>query len=747
MALLAQLRHRSKNLRYGTNPFRGFFLAVGTIVLFSMVLSGCTGFVMPKPASELAETQSQAALVPVVTADPEKAAALTAEAEELFKRSNFPEAEAKYLEALESDPNHIPALTGISDFYTYNPERWQEALAYAEEAYALAPEDASVLAFLTWAQQLAHLFEDAIDTADAAIAADPNNVLAQTAHADMALSLYEPERALIHVNKALNIDPDNALAHVLSSLVQESLHDWPASAEAAAKAVELEPDFHLWKVVLGRRTFDLDGDPVSALEVAASAFETLPNHPYVIGFEVDMAVELNEWEKAQAGCTRMAALDSPDTPYPDGYTCQANIAMLMEDYETARKHQAEAERVAWDDRFDISMTRMFILNNAEECTQSRATAQKWLDARPYSMAAQRMMGVGFMCSDDFEDAIPFLELVYNQLPKSVTDARLLAISYARNEMKSEATKTLAAVKTLAYDDPLYYQALYELNFILGNLDASIDNAQRWSIFRPFSSDADEAVAFAHLYNGDLDAAQRAAEKASDKGSTSSTVTSILGYSHLVRGQIDEAEKMLLDSVGKDPDMYLTQYSLSQLYLYTNRCEESEPFVGWLADQADTSEEKLDIKSGLQECYDRRTQAEDIQTEHLTADRVRVEVEEEFSAQEIGLRFFQILEKANQKALVVLMSSEESPNSLEFKREEIGASLFVSSFLPVLQGQPDTLIMVSEHEGQRIAMIVINTANAERWLNEQITNEQFIGTWRREDASNLPQDIFAGLDEE
>ena len=56
-------------------------------------------------------------------------------------------------------------------------------------------------------------------------------------------------------------------------------------------------------------------------------------------------------------------------------------------------------------------------------------------------------------------------------------------------------------------------------------------------------------------------------------------------------------------------------------------------------------------------------------------------------------------------------------------------------------------MVSEHEGQRIAMIVVDTANVVRWLNDQLTNEEFISSWRREDASNLPDDIFADLDEE
>ncbi len=718
-------------------------VAAGILFLCVGLLSGCTGFIVPSPEEETAVSAG----APAETADPARAAALAGEATTLFKQSRFPEAEAKFRAALTADPGHVPALTGISDFYTYFPERWQEALAYAEQAFAVAPEDAAVLAHLTWAQQLAHRFEEAIDTAEAAIAADPDNALAQAAYADMALSLYQPAEALVHIEKALAIDPDNAVAHVLLSLIQETLHDWPAAEEAAARAVALEPDFHLWKIVLGRRAFDLNGDPIAALEIAAPTIAALPDHPFVIGFEVDMAIELNEWDKAIAGCARMAEIGTPETPYPDGFTCQANVAMLMEDYEAAAQYQDKAEAAAWDDRFDISMTRMFLLNNAEECEESRAVAQKWLDTRPYSMAAQRMMGVGFMCSDDWEQAIPFLTVVNTQLPTSVTDARLLAISYARNEMKSEATKTLTEVRNLAFNDPLYYQAQYELNFILGDLEASIDNAQRWSIFRPYSSDANEAVAFAHLYNGDLDAARKAAENAFDKGSTSSTVNSILGYSHLMRGEIDAAEEKLLAAVGKDPDMYLTRHSLSQLYLYTYRCEESEPHVEWLADQADTSAEKLDIDNRLAECYDRRSRAEEMQEDLVTTDFVREQVLEEFTEQEIGLRFFQVMERADQKALVVLMSSAESPDSVEFRREEIGASMFVASFLPRMQSRPQALILVSEHAEQRIAMIVVDTANTVRWLNEQLTDEEFLGSWRREDAANLPDDIFADLEDE
>ncbi len=267
---------------------------------------------------------------------------LTAEATALLKQSLFLEAEEEFLNALEADSNHIPALTGISTLYHHSLGRWQKALRYAELAYSLAPEIASVLAHLTWALQSAYRYEDADRAATAAMTANPESALVQMAQANVASSLYEYELALSHIKKAL--------------------HDWPAAKEAAVKAIELEPDFHLWKPFLGFLVFYNDGDPDAALEIAAPAIQALPNHPGVISLVVNIAAELNEWDKALGGCRQMVSLDSPETPYPDGYACLAKISIRMEDYEAAARYQDKTEEVAWIDRFDILSNRVLLLN-------------------------------------------------------------------------------------------------------------------------------------------------------------------------------------------------------------------------------------------------------------------------------------------------------------------------------------------------------------------------------------------------
>ena len=77
--------------------------------------------------------------------------------------------------------------------------------------------------------------------------------------------------------------------------------------------------------------------------------------------------------------------------------------------------------------FGFLSNGVLILNNAGECEESRAVAQKCLDVRPYSLSAQIMLGMGFMCSEDYEEAIHIREKVVDKWSTSVNDVLLLAI--------------------------------------------------------------------------------------------------------------------------------------------------------------------------------------------------------------------------------------------------------------------------------------------------------------------------------
>ena len=114
---------------------------------------------------------------------------------------------------------------------------------------------------------------------------------------------------------------------------------------------------------------------------------------------------------------------------------------------------------------------------------------------------------------------------------------------------------------------------------------------------------------AHIINRDMPSAKELAESAFGKGSISSNVTAILGFNHFEHGDVAAVKQMLLASLGKDPAVYLTRFSLPKLHLETNCCEKSEPHVNWLVELETEGEQKVALGNALEECYERRQQAE------------------------------------------------------------------------------------------------------------------------------------------
>ena len=57
---------------------------------------------------------------------------------------------------------------------------------------------------------------------------------------------------------------------------------------------------------------------------------------------------------------------------------------------------------------------------------------------------------------------------------------------------------------------------------------------------------------------------------------------------------------------------MTRYTLSELYLGTNRCGESEPHVNWLVDLETEGEQYVALRNALEECYGQRLQQEVVQ---------------------------------------------------------------------------------------------------------------------------------------
>lgn len=676
---------------------------------------------------------------PLAQPDRNLAESLSAKGKSLFGTSDLIGAEAAYIDAIAADPSYLPAHLGLTDVYLYQSQYWQQALQSAQNATALAPEDSTALAYLAWAKQGAHHFDEAKALGLRAVDLDGGNPTAHTALADILVSMYEVDRAYDHAETAVRLDPESAAGWATLGAIAFQMHDWDKAGEAYERALELEPDFFAWHIINARHEFNVFGDIYAARSIAKRAIELVADHASTLFFEADMAAEEGDWETSEAKCMQTIALDQPHTPFPDAYSCMALMLLQQERNAETAAYQALAEERATVHRRDVTLIRMRLLNDQDLCTESRALAEDWLEARPYSISAMRMVGVSYLCERDFTTAATYFRKTLDALPQSVSDARLLAIAYARDGKALEARAALNEVRAISIDDPLYYQALYETHLMLGELEEAVAAAQRWDVLRPESLDARESLAFVQLYEGNVEAAQSIAQDALERGARTSTVLAVLGETYTRMGEFDKAQPLLEEAIQLNSDHIVARQALALLFLAQVRCQEAEPHLNWLIDEADDDEEKEQLAVVLERCEKRAAQPTpdpSLQLENDEAISTAVTILQEA---DVEIRYLDVEEnEEGQRTLVVAYAVDLAVDSEAYTNLERQLIFELSRILPRMTSEPDGLVVVAGTFNRTTSATLVATRAAEVWLQGQLTEEEFENTWRRQEVERADE---------
>ncbi|MDE0631191.1 MAG: tetratricopeptide repeat protein [Caldilineaceae bacterium] len=676
---------------------------------------------------------------PLAQPDRNLAESLSAKGKSLFGTSDLIGAEAAYIDAIAADPSYLPAHLGLTDVYLYQSQYWWQALQSAQNATALAPEDSTALAYLAWAKQGAHHFDEAKALGLRAVDLDGGNPTAHTALADILVSMYEVDRAYDHAETAVRLDPESAAGWATLGAIAFQMHDWDKAGEAYERALELEPDFFAWHIINARHEFNVFGDIYAARSIAKRAIELVADHASTLFFEADMAAEEGDWETSEAKCMQTIALDQPHTPFPDAYSCMALMLLQQERNAETAAYQALAEERATVHRRDVTLIRMRLLNDQDLCTESRALAEDWLEARPYSISAMRMVGVSYLCERDFTTAATYFRKTLDALPQSVSDARLLAIAYARDGKALEARAALNEVRAISIDDPLYYQALYETHLMLGELEEAVAAAQRWDVLRPESLDARESLAFVQLYEGNVEAAQSIAQDALERGARTSTVLAVLGETYTRMGEFDKAQPLLEEAIQLNSDHIVARQALALLFLAQVRCQEAEPHLNWLIDEADDDEEKEQLAVVLERCEKRAAQPTpdpSLQLENDEAISTAVTILQEA---DVEIRYLDVEEnEEGQRTLVVAYAVDLAVDSEAYTNLERQLIFELSRILPRMTSEPDGLVVVAGTFNRTTSATLVATRAAEVWLQGQLTEEEFENTWRRQEVERADE---------
>ncbi|MCL4863868.1 MAG: tetratricopeptide repeat protein [Caldilineaceae bacterium] len=691
-----------------------------------------TAFATPTPGPTATATPTALA-----APDREQAIALTDEARARFLTSDLADAEAKAIEAIAADPSYLPAHIQLTDIYLFMPHYWRQALQAAQAAVALAEDDPIALAYLAWAQQGAHLFDEARISAERAVELAPDDPITQQALADVLSSVYEVDRAYALAQSAVALDRSNAASWATLGSIAYNLEYPDEAGRAYDRAVELEPDFFAWHILLARYELNQTGDAVTALELAQPAIETQPEHPFVLSFLVDVAMETNDWPAAEANCAKLFAYNQPDTPYPDAYSCMAGVKLFEEESDGAAYFQELAEAIAPPQRRDVTVMRMRLLNDDEQCEESRKLAEAWLEERPYSVLALRMIGVSYLCEQEYAKAADYFEQALELLPRSIADARLLANAYARDDKGSEARAALNRVASFAAENPLYYQGLFEMHLYLGQTREAIRAAQRWQVLRPESTDAMTSLALAELFNGNAAAAQSHAQNALDLGAKDSTTYAVLGETYSRAGNFEKAEENLLKALAINPDHFLAHNFAAQLYLLNGLCDEAETHIAWLRQDADEDDESVArYEEFLKRCRERANQTPPDRADALDDDAVLRAAEETLRTAGVRARSVQFAEDETQRSLFVAFSSELNKDSDEFAVLERTIAIELAKLLPRIMSRADGLFVLSGAQDEPQHILFITTLAANRWSKGEISDSEFEETWLKESADIL-----------
>lgn len=726
------------------------------LVMLALTLTACQP-IRPEVGAGAANAQETPNAKPPTEETPiaENAAAADqsttslAEGQAFFLKSDLAGAEKVFRAAVKADPNDLQALFGLTDVHLFQPQYHQQALESAEAALKLAPDDPAALARLSWALQGKHRFEEARKTAEKAVEVGPNSALAHIALADIQSAMYEFDAAYQSAQKAVELDENSANGWTTLGSIAFELEKWSEAGKAYDRAVEAEPDFFLWRIFQARYEFDTTGDLAAANEIAESAVKTQPNHPYVLSFLVDMTVEKNDWKSAEATCQQSIKLNTPATVYPDGYVCMANILMLEERSDEAKKYQDQAEELAWPERRDISVTRMRLLNDDEQCSDSRKLAEAWLEERPYSVAAMRMVGVSYLCSEEYEKAIDFFKQAVAKLPLSLGDARLLANAYARDGKEREATSALRKFNATSTSNPLYYQALYEVYLYLSKPKEAVKQAQRWQVLRPESLDARVSLALAFLFDDNVQAAQNAAEEAIDGGASDSTVYAILGETYHRQGDLEKGEEYLRKALERNPNNFLAHNYLVSLYLGQGDCEKALPLLEWLEKKTSDEAQLEQLRQLIQACQsgglpgpgddESGGQPGDGQSSQGGSDPSALDrattatVRAFLRDSDVRIRTVRFEESDGAKTLLVGYSTRIEADSEEFRVLERKIAYGIASLLPDMEAKPDAVAILSASNDKPQRYIVISSKAAALWMDGQLTDQEFEDSWKVEQA--------------
>lgn len=169
------------------------------------------------------------------------AVAFLADAQSALDAGRYTDGIAALDRVVQLEPQNADALVELSELNLIF-QNVPTALDYAEQAYAVAPNDVDVLNALARALDWAGEYETALDHALTASEIDPQNATALAVLAEIYTDVGNWEVAADYISQALAADPRNVLALRNQAYLEERQGNYTAAVEAYQRALDVAPN-------------------------------------------------------------------------------------------------------------------------------------------------------------------------------------------------------------------------------------------------------------------------------------------------------------------------------------------------------------------------------------------------------------------------------------------------------------------------------------------------------------------------
>jgi len=407
----------------------------------------------------------------------------------------------------------------------------KDALVVAKQAVE-AQANANTLAALARAQVHTEAAPAALESADKAVAADPNSSIAQVARGEALFALGKNTEAEAALRKAIQINPNSALAYSRLARVQIALDRAKDAVASARKATELDDKFGEGFAILG-----------GAL----------------------IAENRNNWGEAIGQAQQGAFLD-PQNPIVQTAVGRIFAANAQLDQAVASYRRAlQTDPGFAPARLALIETELQRGNRDGAIEEAKKAAADM----PTSPQIQMLLGEMSVRQGDYAAALGYLERAMKGMPGNADGWALLGRSYQFSNRPNDAAEAYGHAVELAPQNTNYRSTYGLLLGISGDLEGGLAQLKK-VVATPGYKEEDAWVNLGWVYRNMNNPTESIAayRKALEIDPKQAQAALGLGWAYQQTKEYDKAIAAYLEAAKLDPKLAPDSYTgISWSYIY------------------------------------------------------------------------------------------------------------------------------------------------------------------------------------